>query len=171
MSGWRRGHAHLVAQCLGRGSPHLSKQPMTGEGCGHTYLAARWFWYSSNVFLNKTLETRSSVTLNWFKGIWTESLILWQMILKKTMSVSGTNILDSRPASRTTLLLPLELTAANSAPLSTGKKGANHSPLTPRDKQSKDIWSGDFHCSPIIESNTCNRGHFSVSDLRFGFLP
>jgi hypothetical protein len=45
---------------------------------------------------------------------------------------------------------------AKSTSLNTRKKVANHSPWTPQGKQtsSKDIWSGDFHSSPI-HSNTC----------------
>jgi hypothetical protein len=62
---------------------------------------------------------------------------------------------------------------ANSAPLRTGKKVANHSPWTPRGKQSssKDIWSGGF---PFL-SNTfthLHRGHFGYAcTWRFGLLP
>jgi hypothetical protein len=55
------------------------------------------------------------------------------------------------------LLSPLELTVANSASLAMAKQWPFTALETPpRDKQtsSKDIWSGDFHCSPI-DSNTC----------------
>jgi hypothetical protein len=63
---------------------------------------------------------------------------------------------------------------ANSAPLYTGKKVANHSPWTPWGKQTSSkisIWSGGF---PFL-SNTfthLHRGHFRYDyTWRFGLLP
>jgi hypothetical protein len=58
-------------------------------------------------------------------------------------------------------LFTLGLNLAKSTSLTTRNKVANHSPRTPRGKQTptKDIWSGDFHSSP----NTfkyLHRGHF-----------
>jgi hypothetical protein len=61
-------------------------------------------------------------------------------------------------------LFTLGLNLAKSTPLATRRKVANHSPKTPRGKQtsSKDIWSGGF---PFV-SNTfthLHRGHFRYS--------
>jgi hypothetical protein len=70
-------------------------------------------------------------------------------------------------------LFTLGLILAKSTPLATRRKVANHSPWTPRGKQtsSKDIWSGDF---PFL-SNTfthLHRGHFRYAcTWGIGLLP
>jgi hypothetical protein len=62
--------------------------------------------------------------------------------------VKSVSTLSSWADSRQSDWAPINI--AKSAPLATRKKVTNHSPWSPRDKQtsSKDIWSGDFHCSP-----------------------
>jgi hypothetical protein len=121
--------------------------------------------------VKKIHKMRTSLKYHWtpFTKI---QLVLAESRAKSTSSASWTSKGYSRSARRTTLLSQFTLTVANSAPLSTGKKVANHIPWTPWDKQtsSKAIWSGDFQCSPI-DSNTCNRGHFSALYLRFVLLP
>jgi hypothetical protein len=66
-------------------------------------------------------------------------------------------------------LFTLGLILAKSTPLATRRKVANHSPWTPRGKQtsSKDIWNRDFHSSPI-HSHTCievTSGTLALDDL------
>jgi hypothetical protein len=73
----------------------------------------------------------------------------------------GWDILDIQGLQSDRPLSTLGLNVVNSAPFTSRRQAANHSPRTPRGKQtsSKDIWSGDF---PFL-SNTLkylHRGHF-----------
>jgi ribosomal protein L31 len=61
---------------------------------------------------------------------------------------------------------------ANSVPLCTRKEVANHSPWTPQSKQtsSKDIWSWDFHCTPILDSSQIKTKNNLFKDLTVLFV-